>query len=145
MTPTDTGSRAAADLRADGGAHADRDLQAADVFRASCPSRQVLDLVADKWSVLVVAAVAQGVGRNGALLRAVDGISQRMLTRTLRELERNGLLRRTVHATVPPRVDYELTDLGASLVVLFGHLCDWSTANMEQVLAARSRFEEAQG
>jgi DNA-binding HxlR family transcriptional regulator len=113
--------------------------RAADVFRNGCPSREVLDLIADKWSVLVVAAVAQGVGRNGALLRAVDGISQRMLTRTLRDLEHNGLLQRTVHATVPPRVDYELTELGASLVVLFRHLCDWSTEHMPDVLAARAR------
>jgi len=119
----------------------DERLDAADVFRASCPSRDVLDLIADKWSVLVVAAVAQGVGRNGALLRAIDGISQRMLTRTLRDLERNGLLARTVHAEVPPRVDYELTELGASVVVLLRGLCDWSRDHMGDVVAARRAFD----
>ncbi len=117
------------------------DLDAADVFRASCPSRDVLDLIADKWSVLVVAAVGQGVHRNGELLRAIDGISQRMLTRTLRNLERNGILARTVHATVPPRVDYELTEVGRSVVGLFRQLCDWSGAHMADVLAARRRFD----
>ena len=116
-------------------------LDAADVFRASCPSRDVLDLIADKWSVLVVAAVAQGVGRNGALLRAIDGISQRMLTRTLRDLERNGLLARTVYAEVPPRVEYRLTTTGASVVSLLRGLCDWSKEHMHDVLAARRAFD----
>jgi DNA-binding HxlR family transcriptional regulator len=76
----------------------------------------VLDLIADKWSILVLSAVHHGVHRNGELLRRIGGISQKALTRTLRELERNGLVRRTDHLEVPPRVDYSLTDTGGKSV-----------------------------
>ena len=112
-----------------------------DVFDESCPSRRALALVGDKWSVLVLAAVANGVSRNGALLRRVSGISQKMLTQTLRELERNGLVARTVFPEVPPRVEYELTAVGSTLYPLVRELCEWSMRHITEVEEARRRYE----
>lgn len=89
-----------------------------DLFDADCPSRVVLDLVADKWSILVLSAVRHGAHRNGELLRRIGGISQKALTRTLRDLEANGLVQRTDHHEVPPRVEYALTKKGEALVPL---------------------------
>ncbi len=105
-------------------------------------SRRVLDLVADKWAVLVVHALAEGTHRYNHLHREIDGVSQKMLTQTLRGLECNGLVQRTIHATVPPKVEYSLTDLGASLLEAMGPLREWSEQNFERVEAARSRFRE---
>jgi len=112
-----------------------------DVFDETCPSRRALTLVADRWSVLVLAAVANGVSRNGELLRRVRGVSQKMLTQTLRELERNGLVERTVFAEVPPRVEYELTELGATLYPHMRDLCEWSMQHIAEVEAARNRYD----
>ncbi len=108
-----------------------------DLFDADCPSRVVLDLIADKWSVLVLSAVHHGVHRNGQLLRRIGGISQKALTRTLRDLERNGLVRRTDHFEVPPRVDYALTDTGTSLMPLLDTLCQWALAHADIVPSVR--------
>ncbi|HLT59657.1 MAG TPA: helix-turn-helix domain-containing protein, partial [Microlunatus sp.] len=83
--------------------------------REDCEVRQILDRIADKWSLLVIALLDQSCLRFTELRRKIDGISQRMLTVTLRNLERDGLVQRTVHPVVPPRVDYELTELGRSL------------------------------
>lgn len=91
------------------------DTDGADVFNAGCPSRRVLELVADKWSLLVIPALRGGPLRNNELLRRVGGISQKMLTQTLRDLERHQLVLRTDHGTVPPHVEYELSELGRSL------------------------------
>jgi DNA-binding HxlR family transcriptional regulator len=87
-----------------------------DFLDARCPSRQVLELLADKWSLLIIAAVSRGVTRNGALLREIGDISQKMLTQTLRALEANGLIRREVVEIMPPHVQYHLTPLGESLI-----------------------------
>ncbi len=108
-----------------------------DLFDADCPSRAVLDLIADKWSILVLSALHHGVNRNGELLRRIGGISQKALTRTLRDLEHNGLVVRTDHFEVPPRVDYALTDTGESLFPLLGMLCDWALAHADVLPAAR--------
>src|SRR5712691_8221946 len=88
--------------------------------------REILDRVGDKWSVLVIALLGVQGQRFSELRRAIDGISQRMLTLTLRQLERDGLVRRTVHAVVPPRVDYELTPLGATLLETIQPLVAWT-------------------
>jgi DNA-binding HxlR family transcriptional regulator len=109
-----------------------------DLFDAACPSRAVLDLIADKWSVLVLSAIHHGVHRSGGLLRRIGGISQKALTRTLRDLERNGLVRRTDHFEVPPRVDYTLTATGESLFPLLEALCAWALDHADVVGAARS-------
>lgn len=104
---------------------------------------EVLARVGDKWSMQVVMSLAAGPMRFNALLRAVAGISQRMLTRTLRNLERDGLVSRTVTPSVPPRVDYALTPLGESLREPVSLLGDWAVANREAIAAARERFDRA--
>jgi DNA-binding HxlR family transcriptional regulator len=105
---------------------------------------EVLARVGDKWSMQVVMSLAEGPLRFNTLRRAVDGISQRMLTRTLRNLERDGLVNRTVTPSVPPRVDYALTPLGGSLCAPVAALGDWAVANRTAIAAARERFDVEQ-
>ncbi|WP_422756555.1 winged helix-turn-helix transcriptional regulator [Micromonospora sp. WMMD708] len=112
-----------------------------DPFQRDCGSRQVIDRIGDRWSVLVVLALAGGGRRYGELAGHIDGISQKMLTQTLRGLERDGLVTRTVHASVPPRVDYALTDLGRSLLDLVSGLEAWATTHLAEVQAARVRYD----
>ena len=106
-----------------------------------CPAREILDRVGDKWSVLVIVLLGQRTHRFNELHRAVEGISQRMLTLTVRALERDGLVSRTVYATVPARVDYELTELGRTLLVPLGALYDWANTHREDIQAAREKFD----
>jgi DNA-binding HxlR family transcriptional regulator len=110
-----------------------------------CAIREVLDRVGDKWSVLIVALLGRRTHRFNELHRSIDGISQRMLTLTLRTLERDGLVRRTVHASVPPRVDYELTDLGRTLLVPVQALADWARAHRDDIRAARTAHDRGPG
>jgi DNA-binding HxlR family transcriptional regulator len=112
-----------------------------DVFNSLCPTRQVLDRVADKWSVLIVRRLSTETMRFAQLRRAIDGISQKVLTITLRGLERDGIVTRRVYASVPPKVEYSLTDLGRSLCVLVAGICDWAEANIEQVQQARADYD----
>ncbi|TDC74283.1 winged helix-turn-helix transcriptional regulator [Streptomyces hainanensis] len=109
--------------------------------REGCEVRQILDRVADKWSLLVVALLDQGSWRFSELRREIDGISQRMLTVTLRNLERDGLVLRTVHPVVPPRVDYELTPLGRTLLTTIQALVEWTEAHQTEVAAARATYD----
>jgi len=102
---------------------------------------EVLDRVGDKWSVLVVVMLGDGPRRFNELRRSIATISQRMLTLTLRGLERDGLVRRTVFATIPPRVDYELTDLGRSLLTPVGALGRWAREHHAKIVRARERFD----
>ena len=106
-----------------------------------CPTREVLDRVGDKWSVLVIVLLGQRTHRFSELHRAIEGISQRMLTLTVRALERDGLVKRTVYATVPPRVDYELTELGETLLVPLGALSAWANAHRGDIQAAREEHD----
>ena len=101
----------------------------------------ILARVGDKWSVLIVMILSEGPRRFNELKRLVDGISQRMLTLTLRSLERDGLVTRTVFATIPPRVDYALTDLGRSLCRAVSGLGRWADENHDAVAAAREAFD----
>jgi DNA-binding HxlR family transcriptional regulator len=103
--------------------------------------RDTLDRIGDKWSLLAVAHLSDGPLRFGQLLRAMDGISQRMLTVTLRHLERDGLVSRTVFPVIPPRVDYELTDLGQSLVDAAAELCEWALRHHDLITASRAAFD----
>ena len=108
----------------------------------SCPAvREVLHRVGDKWSVLVVALLGDGPKRFSELRRAVEGISQRMLTLTLRGLERDGLITRTVYPSVPPRVDYALTRLGCTLLAPVTKLTAWAEDNRLQIQEARNRYD----
>ncbi len=104
---------------------------------------ELLGRVGDKWTVLVVKELQAGRCRFNALKRQIGGISQQMLARTLRMLERDGMVARIVHPTVPPQVEYELTDLGRSLSVPVLALADWSFAHLAQIEAHRSAYDEA--
>ncbi|BCJ29088.1 helix-turn-helix domain-containing protein [Actinocatenispora sera] len=112
-----------------------------DAFIAECPSRQVLDTIADKWVTLVLAALDGGPARYSQLSRQIAGVSQKMLTQTLRQLERDGLVDRTVTASVPVRVDYTLTPLGASLVAVIAPLKRWAEQHMPDVRSSRRRYD----
>jgi DNA-binding HxlR family transcriptional regulator len=113
-----------------------------DAFLAECPSRQLLDRISDKWVTLVLAALgSDGPMRYSELARRLAGVSQKMLTQTLRSLERDGLITRTVTPTVPVTVTYELTDLGLSLQQLMHGLKDWAESHMGEVLANRSQYD----
>jgi DNA-binding HxlR family transcriptional regulator len=110
---------------------------------AACPVRDVLDRIGDKWSVLLVKTLKDGPLRFGVLRREIGDISQRMLTETLRHLQRDGLIYRKVYPTVPPSVEYGLTDLGRSLLVPLDQLVEWSAQHHEVVKAARKEFDKA--
>jgi DNA-binding HxlR family transcriptional regulator len=112
-----------------------------NAYLERCPSRQLLDTLSDKWVMLIMSALADGPQRHGQLATRIAGVSQKMLTQTLRSLERDGLLTRTVTPSVPVRVDYELTALGESLQVFVRQLKGWAEANMDRVLAARERHD----
>ncbi len=108
-----------------------------DPYVRDCPSRRLLDRIGDRWTVLLIAALEGGPRRFSQLLRTVDGISQKMLTQTLRSLEADGLVLRTVHPEIPPRVEYELTELGRSLLEPLGALIDWASTHMGEVETSR--------
>jgi len=109
--------------------------------RATCPAREVLARVGDKWSVLVVGLLSDGPMRFSELRRSIDAISQRMLTLTLRGLERDGLVTRTVTPTIPPRVDYALTRLGRTLLDPVIALARWAEANRPAIQQSRDRYD----
>lgn len=104
-------------------------------------AREVLNRVGDKWSMLVIALLGEGPRRFSELKRSIEGISQRMLTLTLRSLERDGLVTRTVFPTVPPRVDYALTPMGGTLRGPVGVLVAWAQENRQAIQDARDRFD----
>ncbi len=112
-----------------------------DVYNERCPTRMVLDRIADKWTVLIVGALEEKTKRFGELRREVGGVSQKMLTQTLRGLERDGIVSRNVYASVPPKVEYSLTDLGRTLVRILESIRDWSEKNIEAVLKARDGYD----
>jgi DNA-binding HxlR family transcriptional regulator len=109
----------------------------------TCEIRDLLDRLGDKWSLLVVELLGDGTRRFTQLRREIDGISQRMLTQTLRQLERDGLVTRTVHPVVPPRVDYELTDLGSSLLDAVASLVAWVRSHRDEIAGARADYDGA--
>ena len=110
----------------------------------ACEARRTLDLIGDKWSVLVIGLLGMRSRRFSELKREIDGISQRMLTLTLRQLERDGLVSRTVFPVVPPRVDYELTTLGSTLLDTIQSLIEWVIAHHDELGEARARYDAAQ-
>lgn len=112
-----------------------------DAAHPDCGIRDVLDRIGDKWSVLVIVELASGVRRFRELQRAIDGISQRMLTLTVRRLERDGLVSRTVYPTVPAQVTYELTERGNSLTMLVKQLADWSAEHKDAIGASRELYD----
>lgn len=112
-----------------------------DAFIRGCPTNQLLDRLSDKWVSLVVAALSTGPMRYSDLTRKIAGVSPKMLTQTLRALERDGILVRTVTPSVPVRVDYELTPLGHSLAVLLTAVKAWAETHIDEVHEARERYD----
>jgi DNA-binding HxlR family transcriptional regulator len=113
----------------------------ADAYLAACPSRQILDVLANKWTMLVMGALSGGPMRFGELRRRLDGITQKMLTQTLRTLERHGLVVRTVYPTIPPKVEYAATGLGEGVTALMHAIRAWSEENINAVLDARDAYD----
>ena len=115
------------------------------VFDQPCPIRDVLDRIGDQWSLLVMEALEPAPVRFNALMRALDDISKQMLARTLRKLEQDGYVHRTVFAEVPPRVEYRLTPQGRSFLVPMRGLVAWADTHHAEIVAARGRFAAAEG
>ena len=118
--------------------------QAVSVLDTHPHLRQTLDLVADKWVVATIYVLSHGTKRYGALQRDIGNISQRMLTRTLRDLERNGIVCRKVYPIIPPKVEYSLTPLGETLSTILKQLCNWAIERFDEVEAARENYDQVQ-
>lgn len=114
-----------------------------DVFAKDCASRVVLDRIGDKWSVLVVVALADGALRFSQLRARLDGVTPKVLTQTVRALERDGLLTRTIYAEVPPRVEYDLTELGRDLLAPVDAVRVWAEEHVGRITAHRAAFDAA--
>jgi len=112
-----------------------------DAFLAGCPTRKLLDRISDKWVSLVLAALADGPRRYNDLARKIAGVSQKMLTQTLRSLERDGIVSRTVTPAVPVRVEYDLTPLGQTLLPVMRAIKTWAEDNIEKVESARPDYD----
>ncbi len=108
---------------------------------SACRAREVLQRVGDKWSVLVIDLLGQGTKRFTELHRSIDGITARMLTVTLRGLERDGIVTRTIHPVIPPRVDYALTPMGRTLLDTIGQLVTWADSHLPEIQAARAAYD----
>ena len=113
-----------------------------DVYDKNCPTRHALDRIADKYTVLVIVFLQDRPRRFNELQRIITGISQKMLTQTLRSLERDGLITRTIYPEVPPHVEYALTSLGETLIEPLAALRCWAESNIEAVIAAQSAYDE---
>jgi DNA-binding HxlR family transcriptional regulator len=118
-----------------------RDYGGADAYLKTCPSRNVLEVLANKWTALLIPALRMKPMRFGELRRRLDGITQKSLTQALRALERDGLVTRTQYPTIPPRVDYALTDLGREVAELLDGLHVWAERNLAAVLTARATYD----
>src|ERR1700749_1758204 len=117
-----------------------RARDAYNAYVAECPSRQVLDAISDKWVTLVLTALAEGPQRYSDLARRIAGVSQKMLTQTLRQLERDGLLTRTITPSVPVRVDYELTALGETILPVVVAIKQWAEAPIKDIHVSRDTY-----
>ncbi|MGR4010972.1 winged helix-turn-helix transcriptional regulator [Leucobacter sp. 1207-22] len=112
-----------------------------DPYNPDCPSRKLMDQIGDRWTVLIIGALAEGPARNSELAETVGGISPRMLSKTLKALERDGLIIRRAYAEVPPRVTYELSESGRNLHPTLLALDSWVRTHMPEVIQARARFD----
>ena len=112
---------------------------APSVLDPACASREVLDRIADKWTALIIRVLAEGTKRHGELQRQIPGVSQKMLTQTLRSMEADGLVERKVYPVVPPKVEYSLTRLGRSLIEPLDAICTWAEKHLAELQARRKR------
>jgi DNA-binding HxlR family transcriptional regulator len=117
----------------------------ADILDADCPTRQVLDLIADKWTTLLVVLLSGGTKRFGEIQRSVGGISQKMLTQTLRRMEEDGFVTRVIYPEIPPRTEYSLTPLGISLKAPLCALSQWAIEHLAEVENAREVYGRKNG
>ena len=117
------------------------EVSCTDPHEACRALAQILDRIGDKWTVMVVGALSDGPMRFNQIMRLIAGVSHRMLTLTLRGLERDGLVKRTIYPTIPPRVDYELSDLGRSLIGPLRVLSEWALSNRISIEMARDSFD----
>ncbi|PZS36945.1 MAG: transcriptional regulator [Pseudonocardiales bacterium] len=122
-------------------ARREQDKHLYNAMLATCPARQLLDVLSDKWVCLVLGSLGGGPKRHSEIGRDIAGVSQKMLTQTLRGLERNGMVHRTMTASVPVRVDYQLTELGLDLAPVMAAVKAWAECHMDDVLAARDRYD----
>jgi DNA-binding HxlR family transcriptional regulator len=113
----------------------------ANAYEADCPTRQILDRIGDKWAVLILLLLRGQPLRFNQLRRAIEGISQKMLSQVLKSLERDGLVRRRAIATVPVTVEYSITPLGLTLATAVDHLRDWAEQHLKDVLTAQRRYD----
>lgn len=113
-----------------------------NVYEQACPTRLALDRIADKWTVLIVGRLASGTRRFGELRRDIDGISAKVLTQKLRELERDGIITRKVYPSIPPKVEYSLTPLGDTLIDLLDAVRAWAEDHIESVLEAQTAYDQ---
>lgn len=111
-----------------------------DVYQENCPTRLLLDRIADKWTVLIIGQLQKRTFRFNELRRMIPGITQKMLTQTLKSLEKDGLVNRKIYATVPLKVEYSLTTLGHSLTKILNNLADWAETNMEYIIKAQKAY-----
>lgn len=114
-----------------------------DAYDPGCPTRQILDRIGDKWAILILLSLTEGPVRFNALRRRIGGISQKVLSQALKSLERDGLITRTAIATVPVTVEYAMTPLGRTLIAIVDDLARWAETNLETMMAAQSRYDEA--
>jgi DNA-binding HxlR family transcriptional regulator len=116
-------------------------MSAADPYNANCPTRRILDRIGDRWTVLIIGVLGDRDARFSELRRSIEGISQKMLTQTLRGLERDGLVRRTVYPEVPVRVEYSLTNAGRTLLEPLRALQEWSIQHLNDVAASQDAYD----
>jgi DNA-binding HxlR family transcriptional regulator len=114
-----------------------------NVYNQDCPTRLALERIADKWTVLIIGRLATGTRRFSELRREIDGISPKVLTQKLRELERDGILTRKIYASVPPRVEYRLTPFGETLIGLLDAVRVWAETHIETMLAAQAAYDRS--
>jgi DNA-binding HxlR family transcriptional regulator len=119
-------------------------MKVPNAYSAQCPTRQILDRVGDKWAVLILLLLRDEPLRFNQLRRAIEGISQKMLSQVLKSLERDGLVKRRAIATVPVTVEYSITPLGRTLAAAVDPLRDWAERNLKEVLAAQRRYDAQQ-
>ena len=112
------------------------------VMNPKCHSREVLDRIADKWTALIIHVLSNGTKRHSELQREIAGVSQKMLTQTLRSLENDGIVSRKVYPVVPPKVEYSLTPLGRSLIEPLQAICRWAEKHLPELEAARARAQK---
>ncbi|HYD34743.1 MAG TPA: helix-turn-helix domain-containing protein [Vitreimonas sp.] len=111
-----------------------------DLKQLYCPTRDIIDLIGDRWSIITIHALEDNVLRYNEIQRRVEGISQKVLTHTLRNLEKNGLLKRKIYPVIPPKVEYSLTPLGKSLIPVFMTMTQWAEQNFTAIEEARATF-----